>query len=261
VRPAAAFVAALALAAPLAAQERTATPRLSAAPLQLSVGSYLETNVEPGDRDLIRVPVLWSLGAGQPRITLLEIEPSLGWHMTGGAEDGSGISYTRVRFYHFFGAGHTLMVGPDVEAYIKTESDTSLGYGYDRLMPGVQAALQLPRGWRTTLRARYEFTEDENPGVSPFGRLVLRPSVYPPPVGRWSFWGRGDLAFDVHGKPSQYNVEALASVRPDARRRLTLFLEPRIYIGAAARAKNLWRLRSGFTWSLGDLATRHTEGS
>jgi hypothetical protein len=149
VRAAAACVAALALAAPLVAQGRAATSRLPAAPLQLSVGAYLETNVEPGDRDLIRVPLLWSLGAGQPRITLLEIEPALGWHTTGGTGDGSGISYTRVRFYHFFGAGHTLMVGPDVEAYIKTESDTSLGYGYDRLMPGVQAALQLPRGWRT----------------------------------------------------------------------------------------------------------------
>jgi hypothetical protein len=261
--PAPALALLIALRAPvLPAQERATTPAgPSVAPFQQSIGAYLETNAEPGDRDLIRLPVLWALGAGQPRITVLELEPAVAWHFTGGGGDASGTSYTRVRFYHLYGAGHRLSVGPDFEAYLKTESDTSLGYGYDRIMPGVQASLQLSRGWRTTLRARYEFTAYENPGVSPFGRVVVRPSVYPPPLGRWSFWGRGDLAFDVHGKPSQYNVEALAALRPDARRRLTLFLAPRIYVGAAARAKNLWRLRSGFSWSLGDVATRHTEGS
>lgn len=258
-RSAIALGIALALPASLGAQERTPA-RAQPAPLQQSLGTYLESNFEPGDQDLLRMPVTWSVGAGSPRVTLLEIEPALGWHFTGGAEDASGLSYTRVRFYHFFGSGR-LTVGPDFEAYIKTESSTILGLGYDRLMPGVQAALSLPHGWRTIFRVRYEVTEDESPGVTPFGRIVLRPSLYPPPIGRWSFWTRGDLQFDVHGKPSQYNVEALASVRPDARRRLTLFVEPRVYLGDAARAKNLWRLRSGFSWSLGDLVLHHAEGS
>ncbi|MFI5207103.1 MAG: hypothetical protein ACHQX4_03705 [Gemmatimonadales bacterium] len=251
---------ALALPASLAAQESGSAPGRPRAPLQQSIGTYLESNIETGDQDLMRLPVLWSLGAGSPRVVLLEIEPALGWHFTGGTGDASGLSYTRLRFYHFFGSGR-LTVGPDIEAYIKTESNELLGYGYDRFMPGVQASLALPRGWRTVFRVRYEFTEDENPGVTPFGRVVLRPAVYPPPIERWAFWARGDLAFDVHGQPGQYNVEALASVRPDARRRLTLFVEPRVYLGAASRAKNLWRLRSGFSWSLGDVVLHHAEGS
>jgi hypothetical protein len=258
-----ALVLALLLPASLLAQERTDAPAPShppAAPFQQSVGALFETNVDAGDQDLVRVPVTWSLGAGSPRTTLLEIEPAFGMHTTAGMEDASGLSYTRVRFYHFFGSGR-LTVGPDAEAYFKTESKPSLGYGYDRIMPGVQASLQLPGGWRTVLRARYEFTADESPGVSSFGRVVLRSTLYTPPIGRWSFWARGDLAFDVHDNPSQYNVEALASVRPDARRRLTLFVEPRIYVGAAARAKHLWRLRSGFSWSLGGFVLHHAEGS
>jgi hypothetical protein len=261
VRSAAAAALALALALPasLGAQVSAPAPALPAR-LQQSVGTYLESNFEPGDQDLIRMPITWSVGAGSPRTTLLEIEPALGWHFTGGTGDGSGLSYTRVRFYHFYGSGR-LTLGPDIEAYVKTESSTLLGLGYDRLMPGVQASLSLPRGWRTVFRVRYEVTEDESPGVTPFARVVLRPAVFLPPIGRWSFWGRGDLQFDVHGKASQYNVEALAAVRPDARRRLTLFVEPRVYVSAAARAKNLWRLRSGLVWSLGDLVLHHAEGS
>jgi hypothetical protein len=254
---AAAIAVALALPASLAAQE--GAPLGRPAPLQQSVGAYFESNFEPGDQDLYRMPVVWSVGSGSPRVTLLEVEPSVGWHFTGGTEDGSGLSYTRVRFYHFYGSGR-LTIGPDFEAYIKTESNPLVGLGYDRLMPGVQAALA-SNGWRTILRVRYEVTEDESPGVTAFGRVVVRPSLYPPPIGRWSFWARGDLAFDVHGNPNQYNVEALASVRPDARRRLTLFIEPRLYVGAAARARNLWRMRSGLSWSLGDLVLHHTEGS
>lgn len=256
----AAVALALALPAALTAQEGAPAPARPAAPFQQSVGTYFESNFEPGDQDLIRMPVVWALGAGSPRVTSLEIEPSLGWHFTGGAGDASGISSTRIRFYHFYGSGR-LTFGPDIEAYVKTESNALLGYGYDRFMPGMQAALLMSNGWRTILRVRYEVTEDEDPGVTPFGRVVVRPSLYPPATGRWSFWTRGDLAFDVHGKPGQYNVEALASVRPDARRRLTLFVEPRIYIGAASRARSLWRLRSGFIWSLGDVVLHHAEGS
>jgi hypothetical protein len=203
--------------------------------------------------------VTWTLGSGQPRSTQLEIEPALGWHTTAGAEDASGLSYTRLRAYHFFGSGR-LTVGPDVEMYLKTESVQILGYGYDRFMPGVQAALALPGGWRTTLRTRYEFTADENPGVGSFGRVVVRPTLYSPPLGRWSFWGRGDLLYYKDGRPSEYNVEALAAVKADPARRLTLFVEPRVYVGAAVRAKHLWRLRSGFVWSLGDLVVHHPEG-
>ncbi len=256
---AAALALGLALPASLTAQERAPVPGPPAA-FQQSIGTLFETNVESGNRDLIRMPVVWSVDATQRRTTQLEIEPALGWHVTGGVGDASGLSYTRVRFYHLFGDGG-LAVGPDIETFLKTESDTSLGYGFYRIMPGVQASLLLPRGWRATLRARYEFSVDENPGVAALGRVVVRPTMYLPPVGRWSFWGRADLALDVHGKPNQYNVEVLAAVRPDARRRLMLFFEPRVYVGAAARAKSLWRLRSGLRWSLGDLVLHHADGS
>jgi hypothetical protein len=225
----------------------------------MSIGATFETNVDPGDRDLVRVPIQFALGTGLPQTTRIEVEPSLGWHLTAGTEDASGFSYTRVRIYHVFGSDR-LGVGPDFEALLKTESVQSLAYGQDRFMPGLQAAILPGGGWRATLRARYEWTADEDAGVKPFGRVAIRPTIYSPPIGRLSFWGRGDWLRYTDGRPDEYNVEGLAAVKPDAGRRLTLFVEERVYVGAAARAKHLWRLRSGFTWSLGNLVLHHVEG-
>jgi hypothetical protein len=245
----------LLVAAPLAAQERaapTGTPT--------SLGATFETNVDLGDKDLVRMPITWSLGSGLLGTTRIEIEPSLGWHLTAGVEDASGFSYTRVRVYHVFGSDR-LGIGPDFEAILKTESTASLAYGYDRFMPGLQAAIMPGGGWRATLRARYEWTAGEDPGVTPFRRVAIRPTIFSPPIGRLSFWGRGDLLRYTDGRPNECNVEALAAVKPDAGRRLTLFVEQRVYVGAAARAKHLWRLRSGAIWSLGNLVLHHSEGS
>lgn len=136
---------ALLVAAPLAAQERSFP-----AGVPTSVGATFETNMDPGDRDLVRMPVQWSMGTGLPRTTRIEVEPSLGWHLTAGAQDASGLSYTRLRVYHVFGSDR-LGVGPDFEAILKTESTVSLAYGADRFMPGLQAAILPGRGWRATL--------------------------------------------------------------------------------------------------------------
>ncbi|MFI5278967.1 MAG: hypothetical protein ACHQU1_00620 [Gemmatimonadales bacterium] len=249
-----AFLLALLVATPLAAQER-AVP----AGVPTSLGATFETNVDPGDRDLVRMPIQWSLGSGLPRTTRIEVEPSLGWHLTAGTEDASGLSYTRVRIYHVFGSDR-LGVGPDFEAILKTESTASLAYGYDRFMPGFQAAILPGGGWRATLRARYEWTAGEDPGVTPFRRVAIRPTLYTPPVWRLSFWARGDLMRYTDSRPNEYNVEAFAALKPDAGRRLTLFVEQRVYVGAAARAKHLWRLRSGVVWSLGNFVLHHREG-
>ena len=249
---------ALLLARPLAAQERLA-PREAPAGTPQAVGATFETNVDPGARDLVRMPVQWALGTGLPGTTRIEIEPSLGWHVTGGTEDASGFSYTRLRAYHVFGPGRWGL-GPDFEAILKTESTPSLAFGSDRFMPGIQAALLPGRGWRATVRARYEWTADEDPGVVPYRRVAVRPTLYSPPFGRFSFWARGDLLRYTDARPSEYNVEALAAVRPDAGRRLTLFIEQRLYVGDAARAKHLWRLRSGLVWSLGNVVLHHPEG-
>lgn len=248
--------AVVALAIPLGAP-RAQQP----APIQGSLGMTFEDNFRRGDVELVRMPLLWSFGRGQPRRTLLEIEPSLGWHVTAGTTDASGLSYTRVRFYHVLPLGHGFSIGPDIEAYLKTESDTSLGFGYDRFMPGFQVGWQFRGDWRLNLRSRYEFSGGEDPGVKSLGRVLVRPAIYSAPLGRWSFWVRTDLIFDMHGGANQYNVEWLAGFRPDRHKRLTVYVEPRFYVGYASRTTNLWRLRSGLTWSLGDLVSHQTEGS
>ena len=250
------IVAALVLAACAAARVAAQAP----APVQASIGAGLEDNVRRGGIELVRMPLTWGFGKGSPRTTLLEIEPSFGWHVNNGAVDQSGLGYTRIRFYHLLPLGGGFSIGPDVETYLKTETDDSLGLGYNRFMPGVQLSYLAPSGWRPILRARYEFSGGEDPGVKSLGRILLRPTVYSPAFGRVSFWARADFAFDLHGAPTTYNVEGLAAVRVGADGRLTVFVEPRVYIGYDSRTSNLWRLRSGLTWSLGELGPHHPEG-
>ena len=150
---------ALALPSVLRAQESERAPARPA-PLQQSLGTYLESNWEPGDQDLLRMPVTWSIGSGSPRVTLLELEPAVGWHFTGGSEDASGLSYTRVRFYHFYGSGR-LTVGPDFEAYIKTGRTRSWDSA-TTADAGVQAASCCPRLARS---ARALWSPKTKPGA------------------------------------------------------------------------------------------------
>jgi hypothetical protein len=222
-----------------------------------TIGAYFEDNDRVGHEELLRLPMPLTLGFGSPRSTQLEIEPSAGWHSTPGGTDASGLSWTRFRGYHFFGAAHRASTGPDVEIFFKTQSDSALGFGYTRVMPGWQIAYRFRGDFRATLRARYEFSGGEDPGVSALSRIVVRPMVFLPPAGRFTSWARADIAFDLHGGPRQYNVEANAGLHLGPRGRLTVFAQPRVYIGAASRTSNLWRLRTGMTWSLGNLVVHH----
>ena len=227
-----------------------------------TIGAYLEENYEDGEALLTRLPVPLVFTAGNPRRAQLDLEPAWGWYSepqvctaSGPCPTArtSGLSYSRVRFFYFFGAKGRISVGPDVEAYLKTEAHQPLGFGYDRIMPGIQAAYRIRGDFRAILRLRYEGSFDEDSGVSKLRRIALRPSVYFPRAGGWSTWLRSDFLFDIHGAPTQYNVEGYAGLGVGRARRLTLFVEPRVYVGAASRTKNLWRLRSGLTWSLGGL--------
>src|SRR5205085_8474189 len=119
-------------------------------------------------------------------------------------------------------------------------------------MPGWQVAWRFHGELRATVRARYEFSGGEDPGVTALSRIVTRSTLYLPPAGRFSLWVRNDIAFDLHGAPNQYNLEGNLSARFGPRRRLTMFVGPRIYVGAASRKSNQWRLRTGLTWTLGN---------
>jgi hypothetical protein len=222
-----------------------------------TIGAYFEDNSRVGGVDLDRLPVTLTLSLGSPRHTQIDIEPSAGWHVTPAGTDASGFSWTRVRVWHLFGAAHRFSQGPDVEAYLKTESKQSLGYGYNRIMPGWQVAYRFDRELRATVRARYEFSGGEDPGVTALSRIVTRTTLFLPPAGPFSLWVRNDIAFDLHGAPNQYNLEGNLSARTGPHRRLTLYIGPRLYVGAASRRTNQWRLRAGFTWSLGNLVVHH----
>ena len=222
-------------------------------PVGGTIGAYLEENYEVGDAVLTRIPVPLVLSIGSPRRGQLDIEPAFGWFSKPGAATVSGLTYTRLRFFWFFGAAHRLSVGPDVEAYAKTERVQPLGFGYDRIMPGIQAAYRIRGDFRAIFRVRYEGSFDEDSGVSKVRRIALRPSIYFPRAGALTSWLRSDLLLDLHGAPTQYNVEGYAGLGVGPARRMTLFVQPRVYVGAASRTKNLWRLRSGLTWSLGSL--------
>lgn len=222
-----------------------------------TIGTVYEDNVKPGDKALVRLTVPLFLGPPD-RSSQLEIEPAVGWHRTGGVTDASGWSYTRLRAYHYFNAAGRVSVAPEIETFLKTESKPGiLGYGFLRLMPGVTVRYRAAHQVIATVRGRWEFSEGESPGIKPLGRITIRPTLFFPPVGRWSFWSRGDIIFDQHGGGIQYNVESNATLRLTRKRRLALYAQPRIYLGAAARASNLWRLRSGVVWSLGDFHLRH----
>lgn len=236
----------LAGAAPLSAQLALAA----------SIGSTFEDNLRPGSQELLRLSLPLTLGSGSPRTTQIEFEPAAAWHITAGTTDASGLGYTRLRAYHMLRLTHGFAVGPDLEIFFKTESQVSLGFGFTRIMPGIVAAGDLGHGLRTIVRARYEFSGSEDPGVTSLGRLTIRPTLFWPAVGRASFWTRGDVIFDMHGKGRQYNLESNASLRLDGGRRLTLFLQPRAYLGHQARASSLWRVRTGLAWSLGDVVVR-----
>jgi hypothetical protein len=167
------------------------------------------------------------------------------------------MSWTRVRLFHFFGASHRFSTGPDVETYLETESHPSLGYGYTRVMPGWQFQYHVRGDFRFLLRARYEFSGGEDPGVSSLSRIVVRPTLCLPRAGTFTIWVRTDLAFYLDGGPNQYNVEGAVGWQLGRQRRLSIGLQPRIYVGAASRARNLARLRAGLTYSLGTLALHH----
>ncbi|HEY2805505.1 MAG TPA: hypothetical protein VGI92_06550 [Gemmatimonadales bacterium] len=218
-----------------------------------TLGAYLEDNIEVGNATQLRLPVPLVLSLGSPRRAQLDIEPAWGWFSAPGVPTVSGISYSRVRLFYFFGAANRFSIGPDVEAYLKTERVLPLGFGYDRIMPGIQASYKIKGDFRTILRVRYEGSLDEDSGVSKLRRIAVRPSVYLPRAGAVTSWLRSDILIDIHGAPTQYNVEGYAGLGVGPTRRLTLFVEPRVYVGAASRTKNLWRLRSGLTWSLGGL--------
>ena len=224
--------------------------------LAASIGSTFEDNLKAGDQELVRLSLPLTLGSGSPRSTQIEFEPAAAWHINAGTTDASGLGYTRLRAYHMLRLSHRFAIGPDIEIFFKTESQLSLGFGFTRFMPGLVAGGDLGHGLRTIVRARYEFSGSEDPGVKSLGRLTIRPTLYWPALGRATFWTRGDVIFDMHGAGNQYNVEGNASMRLDRGRRLTLFLQPRAYLGHNARASSLWRVRTGLSWSLGDLVVR-----
>ncbi len=237
----------------LGAANAAAQARSSAQAIGGTIGAYLEENYEVGDALQTRLPVPLVFSMGSPRKAQLDIEPAFGWFSKPGAATISGLSYSRLRFFWFFGSANRLSIGPDVEAYVKTERVLSLGYGYDRVMPGIQASWKIHGDFRTNFRVRYEYSVNEDSGVTKVRRVAVRPSIYFPKTHNLSTWLRSDILLDVHGAPTQYNVEGYAGLGVGPAHRLTLFVEPRLYVGAASRTKNLWRLRSGLNWSLGGL--------
>jgi hypothetical protein len=235
-------------AGPLSAQSRA---------IGASLGAFVEDYDRVGDESFQRLPLTLTLGMGAPRSTQLEIELAGGRHRAALVTDATGMSWTRMRLFHLVAIGPRVAIGPDVEVYLKTESSPSLGLGYNRVMPGIQAALALGGEWRTTIRARYEFSGGEDAGVTALSRIVVRPTLFLPHAGRLSSWVRGDIAFDLHGGANQYNVENWLGFRFGPQRRLTLSLQSRLYVGAASRTRNLWRIRTGLTWSLGEISMHH----
>jgi len=233
-----------------------AAPSRAQLALAASIGTTFEDNIRPGNQELIRLALPLTLGAGSPRHTQIEFEPAAAWHITAGATDASGIGYTRLRAYHMLRIASGFAIGPDFEIFFKTESAPSLGFGFTRIMPGLVAGGSLGHGLHTIVRARYEFSGSEDPGVTSLGRLTIRPTLFWPPLGRATLWLRGDVIFDMHGKGRSYNMEGNATVRVDPGHRLTAFLQPRAYLGHNARAASLWRVRAGLAWSLGHLVVR-----
>jgi len=225
--------------------------------LAASIGTTFEDNIRPGSKELLRLSFPFTLGTGSPRSTQFEFEPAAAWHLDSGVTDASGLGYTRVRAFHAFRVSSRFGIGPDFEVFFKTESHSNLGFGFTRLMPGLVAGANLGRGYRASMRARYEFSGSEDPGVTSLGRLTIRPTLFWPAVGRFTFWTRGDIIFDLHGRGQSYNLEGNAAAAIDHGHRLSLFVQPRAYLGETARAVSLWRVRSGLVWSLGDFVVRH----
>ena len=237
---------------------------LSAAPLLAqgtpmagSVTTYLEKNAQPGDEDVLRLPVMFAFDLGSPRTSQFLVEPSAGWHSVGGTTDASGFSYTRLRGYHYFGGHNRFTWGPDVEIFLKTESDVQLGFGTNIIMPGFNLGYRLSPRWKVNLRTRFEFTGGEDPGVASRKRITFRPTLFFPPVGRFSSWIRSDFTTDLENGSKRYNVEANATLKVDPHQRLAVVVWPRIYLGETTRASNLWRLRAGLQWSLGSVMVGH----
>ena len=244
--------AGLALPASLAAQQA-----LRPTVLAMGVTATYEDNARPGGEHFIRLPVTITLGLGTPRNTQLEIEGGAGFHSLGDSTDATGAAFTRIRFFHFFNAAGRFSIGPDAEVFLKTESSPRLGFGYARFLPGLVLGYRIHGALRTIVRARYEFTSDESPGTAGKRRLAVRPALFFTPRGAWSGWLRGDAIVDLRGAPPQYNVELNAARRFGRSARLGAFIQPRLYLGDAARARNSWRLRIGALYSLGGVILRH----
>lgn len=260
-----AVVAAISIAAaraPVRAQQPGQTSPRRGLPVTATIGALFEEYNRAGDENLMRLPVPFVLGIGAPgapRRTQLEIEPAAGWHHAGATTDASGWSWTRLRFFHFLGAGRRFSHGPDVEVLVETESRPALGYGYTRIMPAWTFAYRIRGPLRATVRARYEFSVGEDPGVTDVSRVVTRSTLFLPPAEPFAFWVRNDAAVDLHGGPGQYNVEAHASLRTGPDRRLLVFAQHRTYVGSASRTLNHWRLRTGVVWTIGDIANHQPQ--
>lgn len=220
-------------------------------PVTLEIGSYAEDHLRPGDETWLRVPLMLTLSVGSPRSTRIEFEPSsAAWHTVNGVTDASGRGPTRLRAWHLFGANRRISAGPDYEMYAKTESQTSLGYGYWLLMPGFQVSYNAGRNWRLVYRTRFEYSAGEDAGVTSVSRVTLRPMVVFPPGQRLSSWLRTDATIDFHTHKLRNNIEGNVSLKVDPARRLALYAQPRLYVGGNARARQFWRLRAGFSWTL-----------